>query len=49
MAENLPQFDDEEFNAVILAEFEAAMRGAAQMEPAGGCGAHIDKVSAQIP
>lgn len=49
MAEKLPSFDDEEFNATILAEFEAAMRGAAEMEPQGGCDAHLEKIEAELP
>lgn len=49
MTENLPSFDDEEFNAAIIAEFEAAMRGAAEMEPPGGCDAHLEKIAAQTP
>lgn len=49
MAENLPAFDDEEFSATILAEFEAAMRGAAEVEPEIGCEAHLAKVAAETP
>lgn len=49
MAENLPSFDDEEFSASILAEFEAAMRGAAETEPEIGCEAHLAKVAEETP
>lgn len=49
MDENLPQFDDEEFNASIIAEFEAAMRGAAETEPQSGCDAHLAKIAPRIP
>ena len=44
MGEKLPSFDDEEFDASILAEFEEAMRDAAETEPKGGCDAHLEKI-----